>query len=433
MMGIKKTHCNMKLKIFPLAIVLFTIFLFILTSCSYGDKNTIEEKLQKVLDDGISKYDVRGVSAAVIFPDQKVWKGVSGTSYDTVSMKSDMLFAIGSITKNIVATLTLKLAEEGMLSLDDPLSKWLPRYLYVDNTITIRQLLNHTSGIYMFWDNQEIWDDLKNDREKVWTPEEVLSYIKEPCFAPGEGWRYSNTNYLLLAMIIEKVTGSNLSTEFRKRFWQPLNIENAYLSIEEVIPDNQAHVHGDNFNNDGSNIDLTFLPRASHESITYGSSGLFVTAEDLARWCHALFEGEVLRRPSMDEMLKFVDIGSGSRKRGYGLGVELFMKRMSSGERAIGHSGANIGTSAYMVHLSEHHVSVVVMVNAFNHECSATITKGLIREVLKELKVIGIIPYFDFFPLGFVIIGASLALLGIILLRIRRRLKANKKPGKDYS
>ena len=422
----------MKLKIFPLAIVLFTAFLFILTSCSYGDKNTIEEKLQKVLDDGIIKYDVRGVSVAVIFPDQKVWKGVSGISHDTVSIKSDMLFAIGSITKNVVAALTLKLAEEGMLSLDDPLSKWLPRYPYVDSTITIRQLLNHTSGIYMFWDNQEIWDDLKKYREKVWTPEEVLSYIKEPCFAPGEGWRYSNTNYLLLAMIIEKATGSNLSTEFRKRFWQPLNIENAYLSIEEVIPDNQAHVYGDNFNNDGSNLDLTFLPRASHESITYGSSGLFVTAEDLARWCHALFEGEVLHRESINEMLKFVDIGSGPRKRGYGLGVELYMKRLSSGERAIGHSGANIGTSVYMVHLPEHHFTVVVMINDFNHECSQAITKDLIANVLKELNVIGIIPYFDFFPLGFVIIGATMTLLVIIFFKLRR-LKANKKCGKTHS
>ena len=112
------------------------------------------------------------------------------------------------------------------------------------------------------WDNQQIWDDLKKDRTKVWTPEEVLSYIEEPYFTPGNGYRYSNTNYLLLAMIIEKATGSKLSTEFRERFWQNLGIENTYLSLEENIPDNQAHVYGDNFNNDGTNIDLTFLPRA---------------------------------------------------------------------------------------------------------------------------------------------------------------------------
>jgi len=280
-------------------IVILLSFTLIFSSCSL-DTRTLEERMQAVLDENIEDYDARGVSATIIMPGQPIWKGVAGISHDTVKMSPDMLFAIGSITKNFVAALTLKLSEDGMLSLDDPLSKWLPSYPHIDAGITICQLLNHTSGIYMFWDNEKIWDDLKKDRTKVWTPEEILSYIKEPCFAPGDGWRYSNTNYLLLAMIIEKATGSNLSTEFKKRFWQPLNIENAYLSVEEDIPDNQAHVYGDNFNNDGSNIDLTFLPRASHESIIYGSGGLFMTAEDLAQWCHLLFEGEVLRQQSMD-------------------------------------------------------------------------------------------------------------------------------------
>ena len=414
----------MKLKIFLLAIVLFVTFVFILTSSSYDDEKTIEEKLQKVLDDRISKHSVRGVSAAVIFPDQKIWTGVSGISHDNVSMEPDMLFAIGSITKNVVAALTLKLAEEGALSLDDPLSKWLPDYQHIDNRITIRQLLDHTSGIYMFWDNEKIWDDLKKDRTKVWTPEEVLSYIKEPYFAPGEGCRYSNTNYLLLAMIIEEATGSNLSTNFNEYFWEPLDINNAYLSMEDDIPNNQAHVWGDNFNNDGSDIDLTYLPRASHESITYGSSGLFMTAEDLARWCHALFEGEVLQQQSMDEMLEFVDIGFGPTKRGYGLGVQLFKKRLASGEKAIGHSGGNIGTSTYMVHLPEHQVTVVVMINAFDGDTSHAITQDLIATVLREFNVIGIIPYFDFFPWGFAPFGATL--LVIIFFKLRR-LKANKK------
>jgi len=413
----------MKTKTFLSTVVLFTAILTILTSCSSGDQHPIEQKLQETLDRQIQKYGVRGVSAAVIFPDRNVWTGVSGISHDTVLIEPDMLFAIGSITKNFVAALTLNLAEEGVLSLDDPLSKWLPAYPHVDGSITIRQLLDHTSGIYMFWENQQIWDDLKMDREKIWTPEEVLSYIQEPYFAPGEGWRYSNTNYLLLAMIIEKATGSNLSTEFRERFWQPLDIERAYLSMEEDIPDNQAHVYGDNFNNDGSDIDLTFLPRASHESITYGSAGLFMTAVDLARWGHALFEGEVLITQSMDEMMQFVDIGFGSNKRGYGLGVELFIKRISSGERGIGHSGANIGTSAYMVHLPDYHVTVVVMINSYNNDCSAAVTKELIASVLKELNVLGIIPYFDFFPTGLLIISISILVINMTVLRIRRRRK----------
>ncbi|MFC1613862.1 serine hydrolase domain-containing protein [Gemmatimonadota bacterium] len=411
-----KTHMNF-LYIVRL-ITLLTAFLPL--SCS--DNGTIEEKLQRVLDKGISRYNVRGVSAAAIFPDGSVWTGVSGISHDTVSLKPDMLFAIGSVTKNIVAALTLKLAEDSLLSLDDPLSNWLPKYPHIDGNITIRQLLNHTSGIYMFWENQDIWDDLKKDRAKVWTPEEVLTYIKEPYFAPGEGSRYSNTNYLLLAMIIQKATGSSLSTEIRRHFWQPLKIDNAYLSIEEDIPENQlAHVYGDNFNNDGSYLDLTFLPRASHESITYGSSGIFITAKDLVRWCHALFEGKVLQQQSLDEMQQFIDIDISRQNKGYGLGLELYAKSIASGEKSIGHCGGNIGTTTYMVHLPEHNMSIVVMINAFPNRCAGVITKGLISKILREYKVIGIIPYIAFFPYGSVLISFSIFWTVIIIMRIRKK------------
>jgi len=410
------------------SILILLLSALVFLSCSQ-ETQTLEERLQTVLDDCIEDIDGRGASAAVIMPGRPMWKGVAGISHDTIDISPDMLFAIGSITKNFVATLTLKLAEEGKLSLDDSLHSWLPAYPHVDSTITIRQLLNHSSGIYMFLSNQQIWDDLIRDRTKIWTPEEVLSYIKEPYnFAPGKGYRYSNTNYLLMAMIIEKATGSNLSSEFRERFWKPLEIDNAYLSIEEEIPDNLAHVFGDNFNDDGSVQDLTYLPRASHESIAYGSSGLFMTAEDLAVWCNTLFEGEVLQRSSLDEMFEFREVGFGRKNKGIGLGVERFVKRMSSGETGVGHSGANIGTSAYMIHLPDHHISVVVMINSFNHKCSQAITTDLITTVLKENNVIGIIPYFDFIPWGVMMIaGALFAIIMIILLILWTRKRRQKR------
>jgi len=410
-------------------IVCLLIAALIFASCS-SSTMTLEEKLQLVLDENLEDLDGRGVSAAMVMPGKPIWKGVAGISHDTVKISPDMLFAIGSITKNFVATLTLKLAEEGRLSLDDSLYTWLPAYPHIDSTITIRQLLNHSSGIYMFWSNQKIWDDLKKDRTKIWTPEEVLSYIKEPYdFTPGDGFRYSNTNYLLMAMIIERATGSKLSAEFRERFWQPLGIKNAYLSIEEEIPDNMAHVFGDNFNKDGSTLDLTYLPRTSHESIAYGSGGLFMTAEDLALWCNALFEGEVLQGQSLEEMLEFRDIGFGRKRRGIGLGVERFVKRMSSGETAVGHSGANIGTSTYMVHLPDHHISVVVMINSFNHNCSQAITTDLITTVLRENDVIGIIPYFDFIPWGVLMIAGSLLTIIMLALLTRKRRKNRSQFG----
>jgi CubicO group peptidase (beta-lactamase class C family) len=146
-------------------------------SCSRSDQ-PLAEQLQNALDENLKHYEVKGASVAIIMPGGKTWLGVSGISHDTVTMKPDMLFAIGSITKNIVAALTFKLAEVGILALDDSLSKWLPRYPNVDGAITIRQLLQHTSGLYMFWDNQKIWDDLKKYRTRAFTPEEVLAYIK---------------------------------------------------------------------------------------------------------------------------------------------------------------------------------------------------------------------------------------------------------------
>ena len=185
----------------------------------------LDEQLQSVLDKGLLKHGAKGVSAAIVFADGSRWTGTSGISHDTVAMHPDMLFAIGSVTKNVVAALVLRLVEEDMLSLEDSLSQWLPAYPHVDGSITIRQMLNHTSGLYMYWENDDIWEELKRDRTKVWSPEEVLSYIKEPYFAPGEGWRYSNTNYLLLAMIVEKVVGEPLA-EMMHRFFKACSFRN---------------------------------------------------------------------------------------------------------------------------------------------------------------------------------------------------------------
>ena len=346
-----------------------SLMLVAATSCS-RDTRPLEVRLPEALDNGLRKYDVKGASAALVFPDQSVLPVVGGISHDAVPMQADMLFAIGSITKNVVAALVFKLAEEGVLSLEDPLHQWLPAYPNIDSSITIRQLLAHTSGIYMFWENQKLWDDLIKHREKVFTPEEVLAYLKNPDFSPGKGFRYSNTNYLLAAIIITRATGSSLSAEFRKRFWQPLGLKDTFLALEERIPDRLAHVWGDNFENDGSFRDITFLPRISHDSITYGSAGIFMTAEDLARWGYLLFEGKVLSQSSLVEMLT---IGKG----GYGLGVHLFNKRLAGGEKAIGHGGGNIGTQAYLMYLPEYHTSIALMINAFNGKCLNYIIREL--------------------------------------------------------
>jgi D-alanyl-D-alanine carboxypeptidase len=224
----------------------------------------------------------------------------------------------------------------------------------------------------MFWDNQEIWDDLIRDRTRVFTPEEVLGYLKEPEFEPGEGYRYSNTNYLLAAMIVEEVTGSTLAAEMRRRFWSPLGLESARLPLEEPYPENLAHVWGDNYEKDGSIRDITFLPRASHDSIGHGSGGVFMTAPDLARWTRALYRGEVLEPSSLAEMRAF---GAG----GYGLGLGRLGRKAGGVRwaRTEGHGGGNIGTTSYTVHLPDHGVSLAVMVNRFGTGCASRVVGDL--------------------------------------------------------
>jgi D-alanyl-D-alanine carboxypeptidase len=386
--------------------------------CGGGAETPLDARLQRVLDDGVARHGIQGVSAAIVFPDGSLWKGTSGVSHGTVAMAPEMIFAIGSVTKNVGAALALQLVEEGRLGLDDPVSRYLPPFEHVDGDITIRQLLGHTSGLYMFWDNDQLWEALRADRARIWSPEEVLTYIEDPYFEPGEDWRYSNTNYLLLGMILENVTGSKLSAEFRSRFWEPLGID-GYLSSQQEVPEPLAHVFGDDFQFGPKEKDLTYEPRASHETIIFGSGGLFMTAEDLACWGRALFSGQIVGEPALNEMLRFVSFPPMSRMQGYGLGVQEYERRFASGERAIGHGGASIGTATHMVYLPEHDLSLAVMVNAFPTSSAGDIASGLIRVVLRDAGAVRWIPYLSSSPVGVLV---CCALVGVALaIALRRR------------
>jgi D-alanyl-D-alanine carboxypeptidase len=366
--------------------VLLVMVALACAACS-RDVRPLDERVREALSDRLQQYDVHGASVALVLRDGTVHCICAGVSHDSVALEPRMLFAIGSITKNQVATLVLQLAEEKVLSLEDPVRKWLPPSPNVDGSITIRQMLGHTSGIYMFWENQKLWDDLIKYRDSVFTPEVVLTYLKEPHFAPGKGFRYSNTNYLLLAMIATRATHSTLSGELRKRFWAPLGLTNTYLSMEEEIPqDRLAHVWGDNFENNGSKRDITFLPRASHESITYGSAGVFTTAEDLALWCTSLFGGKVLKPNSLVQMLTFNPAAASSWCEAYGLGVFQFKRGITNGEAAYGHGGGNIGTSAYMAYLPDFQTSIVVIINSMHGKCPDRMLEDVVEIVTDHLQ-----------------------------------------------
>jgi CubicO group peptidase (beta-lactamase class C family) len=165
--------------------VVLSITAFACTACS-PDVRTFDERVRDGLNDRLQQYNVHGASVAVIFPNDTIHRICAGFSHDSVAMEPQMLFAAGSITNDLVATLILQLAEEGVLSLEDPLHRWLPTLPNIDSSIPIRQMLSHTSGIFMFWENQKLWDDLIKYRDSVFTPKEPHTH--------HQSWSFSGIN-----------------------------------------------------------------------------------------------------------------------------------------------------------------------------------------------------------------------------------------------
>jgi D-alanyl-D-alanine carboxypeptidase len=316
--------------------------------------------LQQWLDQIRSDNNIVGVSAAVVVHGHLVWTGVSGNSYPGASVTSDMHFDIGSAAKNFVAALIFKLSEEGLLNLQDPISKWLPTFKYVDERITIRQLLDHTSGIYNFTTNPNFWHNVFAYPGRMWTPEDVLSFIGPPDFPPGASWNYSNTNYTLLGMIARKAAGTSLSAALRARLLDPLGLTSTFLVPEENIPGTLAHGWFD-LDGNGSYDDLSVIDRTSQASAAWAAGGMVSTAADVARWACALFEGKVLSADSLNQMLDFREVGVPLTPiTGFGLGA---LQAVFSGREYWGHGGNMVGYTAIMLYAPKERISIALLFN----------------------------------------------------------------------
>jgi D-alanyl-D-alanine carboxypeptidase len=290
-----------------------------------------------------------------------------------------MLFLVSSITKTYTAATILQLVEEGTLSLSDSLHSWLPSYANIDSTITIRQLLDHTSGVFDYYEHPAFFDSIMADPGRAWTPEQTLTFVLEPSFSPGSEWDYSNTNYILLGMIIEEATGSTVAEEFRSRFLTPLGLQETFMSVEEELGGPVAHgwfdIDGDEILDDV----IESMPMTAFMSIEWTAGAMFSSSRDLTRWTEALFSGEILTQASLDEMLTFHSLSiPGNVYDGYGLGVGRFVV---AGHRAYGHGGETPGYRSLMVHMPESGVSITVLMNEVNGACLFSVTEGLVQTV----------------------------------------------------
>jgi D-alanyl-D-alanine carboxypeptidase len=273
------------------------------------------------------------ISAAIIFPDGEIWSGTNGFTHDTITIKNDMLFNIGSITKTFTAATILKLADKGKLSLADHLFQWLPPYRFIDSTITLYQLLNHTSGVYDFMDTLAFYDSLAARPDKIWHPDEIIDrFVQEPMFKNGIAGRYSNTGYLLAGMIICKVTGKSLSETFREELLEPVALTHTYLYPDEGYK-------GDICDFDPRSQPYVLALTKASLSCGGAAGGLLSTPGDMVKWAKALYEGKVISKQSLREMTSFHRLSQQLRIN-YGLGAECYaLFKDNETHCAYGHDG----------------------------------------------------------------------------------------------
>ena len=219
-------------------------------ACSFpfadsSKQNPMNSTYQALLDD-ISTAGVPGIMLSVYSPEGGEWLGASGLAdiAGKVKLEPCNITRTGSTVKTFTAVTILMLAEDGRLSLDDKIEKYLPGDILdkLSNArqCTIRQLLNHSSGIYNYIRSLKFQTASVNDLTRVWHPFDLLEYAynKPANYKCGEDVDYSNTNYVLLGMIIEKITGEPFYQAFKSRIFEPLHLESTQFAAEDPVPKN---------------------------------------------------------------------------------------------------------------------------------------------------------------------------------------------------
>lgn len=345
---------------------------------------TLATQLQQILDGQVAAGK-KGVSACVILSNGDVWKGVSGVGQNSV-ISDTTVFHGASITKTNMATLILLLAESNLLHLDSVWTKYLSLNAAFNSSITIRQLLNHTSGIKDYLETPASGTLITSDFSHAFTPYEILENIVDdtPLAVPGASFSYATSNYALLALIAQTVTGNPVQQELRNRIWDPLGMTHTYFGGFETYTEPKAGVWWDF----GSGVqDYSSQPVTAMLTYGYGGANIVTTPADLAIFARALCTGTLLSPTSLNQMKTFVP-GSYSFWNGYGLGAHRF----PGINNTLGHDGFYTNLSD-MFHSYDYGFTLVSMTNTFGSPYSVfnplyNALKSYITDVKQNLGLV---------------------------------------------
>jgi D-alanyl-D-alanine carboxypeptidase len=329
------------------------MFVFAVLPASPALAGKLSDRIDAIMADSYPG-DGPGAAAIAVRDGKVVYRGAHGMAdlENGLPLTPESVFRLGSITKQFTGASVMLLVERGELSLSDPLTQFLPDYPVHGHTITIEHLLTHTSGIFNYTNipgymQTRIKTDLSIDK--------LIDEFKDQTidFAPGERFNYSNSGYVLLGAIIEKVSGQSYEEFVQENIFDSLEMKHSYYgSHARIIPDRVRGYGGGPGN----------WSNAPYLSMTqpHAAGSLLSTVDDMVRWNAALFGGELLRPESVERMIQTFTLSDGAESPyGFGLGIGTL-----KGRAAISHGGGIHGFSTFATHLPDEKIYVAVLTNA---------------------------------------------------------------------
>ncbi|SHF68636.1 serine hydrolase domain-containing protein [Streptoalloteichus hindustanus] len=316
------------------------------------DRAALRKAMSELVSSGAAGVQVR------VHDEQGDWTGSSGVRELPTDERvpTNGRFRIGSITKTFVSTVVLQLVGEGRIGLDDPVARHLPRF-GLDQRITVRMLLQHTSGLFNYTGDRTadgkfdpgiplLGKEFLNWRYHTYQPDELVRFaLSKPArFEPGARWQYSNTNYALAGLLIEKITGTPYARQVERRILRPLRLWETSLPGTAVdIPG--PHAHGYFPYTENGKVHAVDITR-HNVSWANAAGEIISTTRDLDRFVSALLGGTLLRPELLAVMRETRPIGD---EMGYGLGLMTLDKGPACGGTMFGHDGGVPGYRSYLL------------------------------------------------------------------------------------
>jgi CubicO group peptidase (beta-lactamase class C family) len=337
--------------------------------------------LEPLLLAKMQQLHILGALVSVDPPAQCSWTTTLGRADLTTDAPPDLhgYYRIGSITKTLVATVVLQLAEGGQLGLDDPIGRYFPQ-VPNGSTITIREVLNMTSGLFDYSSDDGFVQALLANPHKVWDPGDLLAiaFKHPPYFAPGQDIHYSNTDYILLGLLIEQITHRPVEEVLQQRIFAPLHMDHTSLPprSSEALP--SPHPEGYFFLTPTVPTDVTNW----NPSWGWTAGSAISTLDDLKIWAKALATGTLLSAAMQRQRLTFVPFSLNGQplfwlghRVGYGLGIIDFASM-------IGHAGDLPGFSSFVGYDPQKAATIVVLAN--NYNASGNIDASMLEMVIQK-------------------------------------------------